>query len=120
MDNQTIRTAEVFGRNLCIQRKNKNLTQSQLSKELGIHDSTLSNLERGTREPSLYMLIALSKYFNLSIDYLLGNKVTIPEHYVIVNDSFPGLTEYLYKASMNINIEKRDKIERLIKLLVEI
>jgi transcriptional regulator with XRE-family HTH domain len=37
----------------------------QLSRELGVHESTISNWELGHREPKLNMLIAISKYFNL-------------------------------------------------------
>lgn len=43
MDNKLFKTAEVFEVNFCIQRKNKSLTQLQLSKELGTHESTISN-----------------------------------------------------------------------------
>lgn len=120
MDNKTIRTAEVFGRILCTKRKSKNLTQLQLSKELGVHASTISNWERGLREPDLDKIVLISKYFDVGIDYLLNNTVTIPENYIIVNKIFPGCIEFLYKTSKNINIEKRDKIVRLIKLYAEI
>lgn len=120
MDNQLLKTAEVFGRNLSLQRKNKNLTQSYLSKELGVHESTISNWENGLREPNLNMLIILSKYFDVSIDYLLNNKVTIPEHYVIVNEKFPGFIEYLYTFSKDFNKEKCKNVLKLIKCIVHL
>ncbi len=41
MYNQLLKTAEVFGRNISLQRRNRNLTQLQLSKEFGVHDSTI-------------------------------------------------------------------------------
>lgn len=114
MDNQLLKTAEVFGRNLCIQRKNKGLTQLQLSKELRVHESTISNWENGLREPNLNILIIISQYFDVSIDYMLNNKVTIPEHYIIVNEAFPGCIEYLYTISKDLNIYKREKLMKLI------
>ena len=120
MDDQLLNTAKVFGTNLCIQRKNKGLTQLQLSEELGIHESTISNWEHGFREPNLNMLIMISKYFDVSIDYLLRNKVTIPEHYIIVNEAFPGCLEFLHRASKDLNIQQRYNIEKLVKSLINL
>lgn len=51
MDNKTIKTAGVFGRNLALLRKKNNLTQLKLSKEIGVHESTICCWERGKREP---------------------------------------------------------------------
>lgn len=118
MDNQLLKTAEVFGKNLSFQRKNKKLTQLHLSKELGVHESTVSNWEHGFREPNLDMLIMISKYFDVSIDYLLSNTVSIPEHHIVVNEKFPGCIEYLYKVSKDSNTEKCNDILQLIKLIV--
>jgi transcriptional regulator with XRE-family HTH domain len=118
MGNQIFKTAEVFGVNLCIQRKNRGLTQLQLSKDIGVHESTISNWESGLREPNLNTVIMISKYFDVSIDYLLGNKVTIPEHYIIVNEAFPGCIDYLYSVAMNLNIQQREKLIKLIKRFV--
>ena len=118
MDNQLLKTAEVFGRNLCMQRKNKNFTQLQLSKELKKHESTISTWENGLRQPDLNTLIIISQYFDVSIDYMLNNKVTIPEHYIIVNETFPGCIEYLYTASKNLNIKQQESLLNIIKLLI--
>lgn len=120
MGNQTKWTAEVFGTNLCMQRRNKKLTQLQLSIELEVHESTISNWEHGLREPNLNNLIILSQYFGVSIDYLLNNKVTIPEHYIIVNEAFPGCIEYLYTVARNLNIQQREKLINLVKLVVDL
>lgn len=38
---------------------------------LSISREALSLYENGKRNPSLDMLVALSKYFNVSIDYLI-------------------------------------------------
>ena len=120
MDNQLLKTAEMFGANLCSQRKHKGLTQLQLSKQLGIHETTISNWEHGTRAPNLNTLIIISQYFDVSIDYMLNNKVTIPEHYIIVNETFPGCIEYLYTASKDLNIQQREGFINLIKLFIDL
>lgn len=120
MDNQLLNSAKVFGRNLSLQRKDKNITQLHLSKELGVHKSTISNWENGFREPNLNMLITISKYFDVSIDYLLNNKVTIPEHYIIVNEKLPGFIEYFYLVSKDSDAEKCKDILKLLKLIVDL
>jgi transcriptional regulator with XRE-family HTH domain len=56
-------------------RKKKNLNQQKVALDLNISREALSHYENGKREPSLNMLIIMSKYFNVSIDYLItGNE----------------------------------------------
>ena len=47
-------------------------TQVQLAQKLGITKQTISNWENDNIQPSIDMLIKLSKIFNVSTDYLLG------------------------------------------------
>lgn len=47
-------------------------TQVQLAQKLGITKQTVSNWENDNIQPSIDMLIKLSKIFNVSTDYLLG------------------------------------------------
>lgn len=55
-------------------RKKKNLNQQKVALDLNISREALSHYENGKREPSLNMLIMMSKYFNVSIDYLITGK----------------------------------------------
>lgn len=55
-------------------RKEKNLNQLKVAMDLNISREALSHYENGKREPSLDMLNKLSKYFNVSIDYLINGK----------------------------------------------
>lgn len=52
-------------------RKRKNINQLKLAFDLSISREAISHYENGNRNPSLEMLIALSDYFNVSIDYLI-------------------------------------------------
>lgn len=52
-------------------RKQKNLNQQKVAFDLHISREALSYYENGKREPSLEMLKQMSKYFNVSIDYLI-------------------------------------------------
>ena len=47
-------------------------TQVQLAQKLGVTKQTVSNWENDNIQPSIDMLIKLSKIFNVSTDYLLG------------------------------------------------
>lgn len=56
-------------------RKEKGLNQQKVAMDLNISREALSHYENGKREPSLNMLIKMSDYFNVSIDYLItGNE----------------------------------------------
>ncbi|HCE34656.1 MAG TPA: hypothetical protein DEQ88_04745 [Clostridiales bacterium] len=53
-------------------RKEANLSQDQLGKKLGFSNQTVSFWESGKREPSLDALVSVAKYFDVSVDFLLG------------------------------------------------
>ncbi len=52
-------------------RKIKNLNQQKVAIDLNISRESISYYENGKRDPSLALLIQMSKYFNVSIDYLI-------------------------------------------------
>ncbi|HHU53666.1 MAG TPA: helix-turn-helix transcriptional regulator [Clostridiaceae bacterium] len=62
-----------FSNNLKQLRKQNNLTQLMLSKELGISRSLISHYENGERTPSLAVVKKISSYFKISLDALIGN-----------------------------------------------
>ncbi len=52
-------------------RKAKHLNQQKVALDLNISREALSYYENGKREPSLELLVKMSDYFNVSIDYLI-------------------------------------------------
>ncbi len=62
---------EIKLKGLKLIRKQKNLNQQKIAIDLNISREALSYYENGKREPSLRLLIDMSKYFNVSIDYLI-------------------------------------------------
>lgn len=52
-------------------RKIKNLNQQKVAIDLNISREALSHYENGKREPSLKLLLDMSKYYNVSINYLI-------------------------------------------------
>ncbi len=61
-----------FGNRLKKIRKEKKITQNQLSKALGVAQSTIANYENNTRFPVESTLVELADYLNVSLDYLMG------------------------------------------------
>ena len=55
-------------------RKARNLNQQKVAMDLNISRESLSHYENGKREPSLALLVEMSRYFNVSIDYLITGK----------------------------------------------
>ena len=55
-------------------REDKDLTQSQIAGILNISQSTYSRYESGYLDVPSEVLIALSKFYNVSVDYILGLK----------------------------------------------
>ena len=56
-------------------RTDKELTQLQLAKALGFNShAVIANWESGRQMPDIENLKLLSKFFKVSIDYLVGNE----------------------------------------------
>lgn len=55
-------------------RKQKRLNQQKVAMDLHISRESLSYYENGKREPSLSLLVEMSRYFNVSINYLITGK----------------------------------------------
>ena len=64
----------LFSERLVQLRKEKELTQVELAKILNTTQRRISYMELGKVEPDLSTLVLLSKYFEVSIDYLIGIK----------------------------------------------
>ena len=50
-----------------------NLSQKQLGEKLNIAPSTIGNYVRNIRQPDHATLVVFADYFNVSVDFLLGN-----------------------------------------------
>lgn len=54
-------------------RKEKDLTQEEVSNDLQISRQAFANWETDRGEPNVEMLLRISNYFGVSIDFLCGN-----------------------------------------------
>lgn len=62
----------VFSERLKEIRLEKGLTQTQLAQKTNMSQAGIAKWETGHRTPSVEGLIALAKFFGVSIDYLVG------------------------------------------------
>lgn len=59
-------------------RESRNITQEELASYLKVSRPTIAGYETKNRQPDFEKLIKLSRYFNVSIDYLLTNHEESP------------------------------------------
>ena len=64
----------IFLKGLKLIRKDRKLTQLKVAMDLNISREALSHYENNKREPSIDLLIKMSEYFNVSIDYLINGE----------------------------------------------
>jgi len=55
-------------------RKEKELSQQQLSEVFNVSKMTISAWETSKQEPSIELILSIATFFNVSTDYLLGNE----------------------------------------------
>ena len=53
-------------------REDSDLKQKEIAQYLHIKQNTYSQYENGQRQPPIEILIALAKYYETSLDYLVG------------------------------------------------
>lgn len=62
----------MIGERIQYLRLEKEMTQKELAKELKVSLKTIQFYEQNRNTPETYMIVALTKYFNVSSDYILG------------------------------------------------
>ena len=70
--------------NLLKLRKQAKLSQKEVAEIMGCSVMAYGRYERGEREPSIEMLTILSRYYNVTLDYLVGNVDTIDRNELTV------------------------------------
>ena len=58
-------------------RKQKDMTQTELSSRLGIDRTTLTKYESGERKPDITQLYKIADFFGVSIEYITGRSDSI-------------------------------------------
>ncbi len=64
-----------FSHNLKELRMERGIGQVELANSIGVSKGIISLWENGKREPTLHYVIILARYFDVSIDSLVGNDI---------------------------------------------
>ncbi len=95
-------------------RNNKKISQAVIAEYLGITKQAYSLYEIGKREPDYETLLKIGEYFDVSVDYLLGNsdmpkeEEKLPEELIILN-----------RNAKKMSPEKRQKLLDMARIMFE-
>lgn len=53
-------------------REDRDKTQAEIAKAIGLHTTTYQRYERGEREIPLDIAVLLAEYYGVSLDYIAG------------------------------------------------
>ena len=95
-----------IAKNLQYLRKQRKLSQEAMADELNITRSRVGSYEENRSEPSIETLIHFSNYFNLPIDVLVKNDLSLSK-----NKSFIELGNHRVLFPIVVNDENEDVIE---------
>ena len=65
----------IFSENVKLLREQANLSQAELGAAIGISKQTVNDIEHGRSKTTLDRAIILADYFNVPLDYLVGNGI---------------------------------------------
>ena len=106
-----------IGRRIAFYRKKKFMTQSVLSEKLGVTESYISQIERGSAKVSLSRLSEIADILRIDIALLVSDKVAVSENpinteiFEITKDWSPNQLSFLAEMLIcaNNRLEKSKK-----------
>ena len=93
-----------FGKRFKYYRQKANLSQQEAAKQIGVKGYQLANYETDRSQPSLEVLLKMSKVYLVSVDRLLGNNMIANRYgkdpqnsddYIDINDILKVLNDYV-------------------------
>ena len=93
-------------------RKENNLSQEELAKQLNLTQRTYSNYENGKRQPDINTLIEIAEYFHITLDTLTGTETKRLE--LLTETERKILNKY-----RTLNTVHKNKIEERIDTFIE-
>ena len=62
----------ILAERLALLRRERDMTQKEVGQELGISLNSYQRYETNEREPTAPVLVQMAKFYNVSLDYLVG------------------------------------------------
>lgn len=105
---------KMIGERIRSRRKELNITQMEIQKELGISSGNLSGIENGRVHPSALALIGLSKILHCTTDWILkGDSLNIENH------SFSQNEDFLLNGFRTLSIEDQNEMLAILQIKME-
>ena len=109
----------MFAEKLRLLRKERNMTQTELSKSLGVSPSSIGMYEQGRREPDSQTLLKVANFFDVTAGYLIGDEEiartqNVEEIAELVSEMLKK-KEYLFYEGRPLKEEDLDRIIRVIR-----
>lgn len=98
-------TDSVLIKRLIDLRESTDMTQLELARQLGFDKSTMSRIEKGTRNITSDELLRFADYFNVSMDYLFGRDNS-------AHDYAPLQTKWLTLDLSDLSFHYRKEIKQ--------
>ena len=104
----------MFSERLKALRKEAGFTQKEMAQQFGISQQAYATWENGQKMPAKERLAKLANFFNVSIDYLLGNSDNKKS-----NEADLSMIETLYqRTSRNLTEEEQKLLEEELKKIL--
>jgi len=91
-------------------RQEKNLNQAQLAEKSGVTPAAISQIEKGTRTPTIPVLQRIASVLGVSIDYLLG-KTDESELGDLLHDQE---VRTFFRGFQSLDPEDKETIEKMV------
>ena len=69
----------MFDKKLRDLREADGISQIKFAQQIGFSQAAISAWENNTREPGIEALLRISRFFNVTVDYLVGNDNSAPK-----------------------------------------
>lgn len=99
--------------NLKTLRKNKGLSQEELSIKLNVVRQTISKWESGLSVPDADMLITISEIFETPVSEILGESIEEKE-----KNDLKAISEKLEVVNEQLSMRKKQKRKRIVNFLI--
>lgn len=97
--------------------KSKGITAKQLTNDLEISNSAITDWKKGKAKPSTDAIIKLATYFNVSTDYILLGKVSSSSNSNI--DTYNELIDLFKQLPLEKQIEFKGELKGYIRCMKE-
>lgn len=99
-------------------RESHSLTQDQLAKQIDVSRSTIAGYESRSRQPDYDKLVSISRYFHVTVDYLLTGETNFEFSALpLPKPDEKILDRKVIKAYRRLGFESKQDVLKYIELL---